>query len=322
MGHPPTPGGPLMSPWSTLIVAIALVPVVLALAEILARAWLALRGDYFVWSPHARTLQVLDRESLPALPPLARFEVNRDGERGDPPPRDGWETYRVLVLGASSTECRFLDQRSTWPAVAQRFLSHPMNLELLRARRAHVGNLGRSLATCRDLNLILERVLPRYERLDAVVLMVGAGDVVHWLSERAPSKIEAGPVDPDEVFDEHPEGPFGWSADTLALRRIASSWRRRFLRSFAVHAGAGQGIGRARRLRAQAGEIIETLPDPAPLLDHLDESFRELIARAQSKARTVIVVRPCWVREGLGEQYREHGWMFAAGDLRAEDVRT
>jgi hypothetical protein len=44
------------------------------------------------------------------------------------------------------------------------------------ARHAHVGNLGRSLTTCRQIDLVLERVLPRYHGLDAVVLMVGASD--------------------------------------------------------------------------------------------------------------------------------------------------
>jgi len=305
-----------------LLVAVVLFPIAFLLAELCARGCLAIRARYDVWAPHTRTLQVLDRDAFPGLPPLARFEVNRDGERGEEPPKATWDTYRVLVVGGSAAECRFIDQRSAWPAVAHRFLGRSENLELLRARRAHVGNLGRSLTTSRQLALILRRVLPRYQRLDAIVLMAGASDVVHWLSVRASGRIGDESVEPDEIFDEHPEGPFEWRVKELALWRVAAAWNRGLFRPIADHDGAGRGVARARKARAQAEEVIDTLPDPAAMLDHFDRNFRELIRCAQSKARTVIVVRPCWARGGIRDGSAEHGWMFAAGDLRTGDNRA
>jgi hypothetical protein len=311
-----------MIPFPTLLAAAAFLPLVFALAELCARAWLERRGRWYVWSPHSRTLQILDRDAMPGLPPLARFEVNGDGERGDDLPEEKEGTYRVLVLGGSSTECRFIDQSSTWPAAAQRFLNQPENLELLSARHAHVGNLGRSLTTCRQIDLVLERVLPRYHGLDAVVLMVGASDVVRWLSLAAPNRIDDELLDPGEVFDEDPEGPFGWTLGRLALRRIVSSWTRSLLHPLERRTGAGAGVGRARKMRAEAEEVIDALPDASPMLERFDRDLRELIHRAQAEVRTVIVVRPCWARGGLGESTPEHGWMFAAGDLRTGEVRA
>jgi lysophospholipase L1-like esterase len=306
---------------AVLLVLLPVLGLVFVLAELGARAWLDLRGQYFVWAPGARTLQVLDPDAMPGLPSLARFEINRDGERGDEPPEESWDAYRVLVLGGSSTECRFIDQREAWPAVAQRFLSRPDSLDLLHARRAHVGNLGRSLATCGQLRLVLERVLPRYERLDAIVLMVGASDVVEWLARGAPPEAVAVPIATGDVFDEHPEGPFGWTPGKLALRRILASWRRSLLGSLETHRNAGRGVARARRMRAQATEVIDVLPDAAGMLGRFEESFRALLHAARAKAGSVVVLRPCWARGGPEPDAPEHGWMFADGDLRSEPVQ-
>jgi len=302
--------------------ALPAIPLALALAEICARLWIRGRSRYAVWSPRTRLVQLLDRESMPGLPLVARFEVNRDGERGDELPADAWDTYRVITLGGSSTECRYIDQRSTWPAHMQDFLNRRLNLALLGARRAHVGNLGRSLTTCRELALVLEKVLPRYGRLDAIVVMPGASDVVSWLSTGAPREIDRQASDSSHVFDEHPGKRFGWTPRKLALRRVLGAWKRSAFRTFDYLDGAGRGVGRARRLRAQAKEVLDAPPDAVPLLDHFDRSFRGLLRLAQAGARTVIVVRPCWARGELGTNSPELGWMFAAGDLTAGDVRA
>ncbi len=307
-----------------LLLVAASLPVVFAIAELLARAWIRMRGSSYVWSPRRRTLQVLDPESLPGLPELARFEVNRDGERGDEPPAEAWEAYRILVLGGSSTECRYIDQKSTWPAVVQQFLNQPESLDLLRARRAHVGNVGRSLTNCRQLKVILERVLPRYDQLDAIVLMIGASDVVQWLASGAGTAVDRAAVPDEELFDEQPFGSFGssfgWTPSTLALRRVASRTARGVFGRMETFRGAGRGVGRARKSRAAATKLVDTLPDPAPMLAHFDEHFRALVRLAQEEARTVIVVRPCWARGGVGSDVPELGWMFADGDLRGGKV--
>jgi len=95
-----------MSSWLTVPLAGTLASLAVLLAEIGARSWIRRRGKYFVWAPRRRTYQRLHARSLPSLPPLARFEANADGERGDPAPERPLECYRVIVLGASSTECR------------------------------------------------------------------------------------------------------------------------------------------------------------------------------------------------------------------------
>ena len=153
-------------------------------AELAARAWIRSRREYFVWRPWERTLMRLDRDALGMLEPRTRFEVNAYGERGDALPREREGLYRVLVAGGSAAEGYFLDQSSAWHAVLQELLSRPAALARLGSKRVHVGSIARSLVPCEAIAKMLALSLPRYEKLDLVLFMVGASDVVHWLERR------------------------------------------------------------------------------------------------------------------------------------------
>ena len=195
-------------------------------AELFTRGWLARRGRPYTWAPWTRTRLILDRETLPTLEPVVEHRINGDGERGDPVPEDRQGLFRVLVVGGSAAECWFLDQQSSWPHVLQQTLRQPENLRRLGARNVHVGNIARSLVAARHIDTVLERILPHYEHLDAIVFMVGASDIVHWLEKGTPTVIDD-VLPTNMLFAQHPDGPFGWGPRTLALRRIASAWRHR-----------------------------------------------------------------------------------------------
>ena len=306
---------------TALLVAAGLAALFVA-SELLARARLRRKREYFVWAPCARLRMELDREVLPDLEPVVRFEVNEDGERGDPVPDDWSRTARVLVAGGSVAECWFLDQPSAWPAVIQRILNEPAHLAKLGVERVHVGNVARSLVACRQIDLMFERVLPRYERLAAVVLRVGASDVVHWLEKGTPRELEEEPIATGACFAEHPEGPFGWTPRTLALRRIASRWNKRLRRPVEVRAGAGKRLGDARAMRANADVTLDEVPDPEPMLAHFEKYLRSLVLRARSKAKRVIVIRQPWFEKEFTPEEEARMWNFGRGRPYRQQVTT
>ena len=298
-------------------------------------ALFASRGRYFVWPPHEKQLLKLDPEGLPALPPTTRIEFNADGERGDPLPPDWNDTYRVLVAGGSAAECWFMDQPSTWPMVIQRQLSDPDRLAHLESKRVHVGNVARSLVPCETIHELLEKTLPRYERLDAIVFMVGASDVVAWLESGTPPVLAPNPVPVDRTFAEHPETRFAWSLGGLALRRVLARAKRRFLPSVDVKERAGKRMAEYRAMRANAREILTEVPDPAPLVTYFDRHFRAMIELAKQHADRVIVARQPWLDKtftpeeaarlwnfGRGRPYREEVEVYYAHDVVAELMRT
>ena len=113
----------------------------------------------------------------------------------------------MLVAGGSQPEGFLLDQDTAWPG-ALHFCKAPDRLARLGADRVHVGNIARSGVGLEGLDLLLERVLPRYPRLHLIIVLVGASDVLRWLEHRRAGS--APPVRIADVFRCHPQVAFGW----------------------------------------------------------------------------------------------------------------
>lgn len=291
-------------------------------AELSARYCLRRFGQYYVWPPYSRTRMEIDGNVLPMVARTARFDVNEAGERGDPLPPDLAHTYRILVGGGSATECYYIDQEASWPHVVQRLLNQKRNLQKLGVEHVHVGNIARSLASSSHLYRIFERVLQRYERLDAIVLLVGGSDVIRWLEHRAPAVIEDDEIPASRVFAQHPEGPFGWRLKTLALWQVARSWNKRWRRPIEVRRGVGKRLAQCRAMRGRAKKILDVVPSSKPMLEHYDKYLRRLIQLARAHAQRVIVVTQPWFDKPFTPAEEKLMWSFGAGRPHAEEVTT
>jgi lysophospholipase L1-like esterase len=283
-------------------------------AEFAARHSLRRRGRYHVLFPGVRLRLHLDQSVFPELEPVARFEVNSDGERGGDVREASHGLYRVLVAGGSPVEGWLLDQAINWPGALERILSTPQSLGLLGAKQVHVGSIGRSGVAARDLNLMLERVLPQYHHLDAIVLMIGGNDVANWLACGAPAEAPAPPVPASELFACHPEGPFGWRPAQSALVQLVNRWRRLRFRRIEVRHPVGRWLGVARAMRARATEIRSSVADPGAMLDTFEDYFGRLLRNAKARARRVLVVRQPWFeKEQYTPEEAAHFWHGGAG---------
>lgn len=290
------------------------------LAELAARWGIRGRRRYYVLPPGMRLRLHPDPEVFPQLERVVRFEVNRDGERGEAPPRTR-NLYRVLVAGGSQPEGYLLDQHTSWPGALQRLLDTPEHRRVLGAARVHVGSIARSGVGSEALDLILERVLPQYRRLSAIVLLVGASDVLRWLEIDAPPSAPP-PVRTAEVFRCHPELTFGWHPRRLALAELTLRLRHRWLRPVQVHDRACRWIERARAMRARASVIRAVAPDPSPMLAHFDHHFRRAIQRARAHAGRVIIVRQPWFERPHSVEERALLWHGGVGQAWQEQVTT
>jgi hypothetical protein len=290
-------------------------------AELLARACLRLFGRYYVWPPGARVEMMTDRAAVPELEPRIRVEFNDEGERGGELPPDWKDTMRILVAGGSVAECWFLDQQSSWPQVIERRLNEPENLARLGVSRVYVGNVARSLLTCDHIGRIFDKILGRYERLDAILLMVGASDLVHWLEMGTPQVIEEYELPLDSLFGQNPEGPFV-GIRYFAIWRVVAAWRRRLLRPVVRHENAGRRISRARQARARAKIFLREVPDPSPMLDRFEKGLRALLEKARAKAKRVVLVRQPWLEMSFTPEEEKKLWMFWAGSMRHEATST
>lgn len=304
-----------------LIAALAGVAL-LAVAEAGCRWWLRRRSRYYVWPPRMRQEIRLAADVFPELEPRVRFEINSVGERGGEVPRDKAGLYRVLATGGSAVECFALDQPTSWPGVLERLLNTSDSLQSLDARRVHVGNIGHSGVASADLNMILERVLPQYNRLDVVLIMVGASDVYHWLEEGAPASHPPSPVPERLLFGSYPQQPFGWKPSAWALAEMARRLRLRWLRPLEVKERAGAWQAAGRRMRAQATDIRETMPDATVMVSHFEDHFRRLCRRAMGHADRVVVMLQPWFEGEYTPQEAARFWHGGVGRPWKETVTT
>jgi len=311
-----------MTPWILVLGLVAAIG--LGAAELWARWWIRHRTRHHVWAPGLRLELHQVREVFPQVEPVARFEVNADGERGGSVRRDEPGLFRALVAGGSAAECLALDQPTSWSGALERTLNRPENLNVLGARRAHVGSIGRGGISSRHLDLIFEHLLPEYPRLSLIVVMVGGNDVVLWLEDGAPSS----PPDPlgvDDVFPIHPERAFGWSPREWALPDVARRLRRLWLRPVEIREEAGAWVSRARKMRAEAQELRTSVPDPSVMADAFEHHLRRLLRRAAAHADRVILVRQPWFEKdysaeeagriwhgGLGKAWKQHITVYYA----------
>ena len=97
------------------IVAIFVVVLLGAAAELASRWWIHHRTHYYVFLPRLRMRLSPDRDIFPRMERSVRFDVNAEGERGDEVPAERTGLFRVLVAGGSQPEGYLLDQKTFWP---------------------------------------------------------------------------------------------------------------------------------------------------------------------------------------------------------------
>ena len=296
--------------------------VVVACAELGSRMWIRRFSRCYVWPPGWKVDVQVDAVTFPELERHVRFEVNADGERGGSVRQGSPGLYRILVAGGSPAENFLLDQPVGWPGALEILLSAPEKMRVLPARAVHVGSVGRSGVASAGLELILRRTLPNYGHVSAIVVIVGGNDVFGWLAHGAPSSVGAPAPSLSDVFDVHPEEPFGWKPRRWGIVRLASRLRRRWLKPPETRQDSGRGIANARAMRARASEVRTAMPDPSGMLDQFERNFREVVKLAKSYADRVVIVRQPWFETAYSSEEEAHIWHGGAGDAWKDSITT
>ena len=274
----------------TFVIGLALCIMAVPVLELLSRLWLACNRGYFAFAPRSERVYELDVEALPQLPSRVTVRINTDGERGDEFGADGG-TLRVLVAGGSAAQCLYIDQGSTWFTVLQQHLGNFQSLASLRAARVHVGSIGKSGIHSASVHLILRRVLPRYRRLDVIILMIGAGDALRWTANDAPPDGIPAP-DVAECFETHPEHTYGFTLRSSAVAEVGKRLRARLLVERRTR--VGRWLVRARAARNSPRELRDRITDPTRMLAEYEATLQKMVDLSRMKARHVLLVRQPW----------------------------
>jgi|CXWL01.1.fsa_nt_gi lysophospholipase L1-like esterase len=219
----------------------------------------------------------------------SHFTTNSDGVRAPAwPARD--KAYRILCVGGSTTECIYLDDNETWPALVMQTLNgrdpaHP----------AWVGNIGISGYGAADHLKFVERsdLMPQ---IDCVVFLCGINDLQHTLRDpEAMNKI----------------APF-WQRTSIwhfildgyvAMRRKMG-----FVPSlFEDKTGSNYQIRRQVRASAKA---CDQLPDLTQPLAEYRRRVENIVKTCRARGvRPVFVKQPMLWRSGLSPRTLSSMWL-------------
>ena len=304
----------------TQIVVLGVVALAaLAAAELIARAMLH-RSGYYVWRRYYRRFMPVDPVVSPHLASHADFAVNSDGERAPQCPSRP-DLFRILVAGGSAVECADLGQASTWSARMQARLNRSDALRRLGAGYVHVGNVGKSGLDARAVREVIQRTPPR--ALGAIVLMIGAGNLVRWLENAAPPDATFDPLPLTRIFDESPTQHFGFTLSTLALAELRRRVLARWLQPLDARVCAAQWRVRARRMRHDAQRFITEIPDATRFLDIFEAEAEAAVVAALARAdRVLIAQHPRFQKPEYTEAERALFWMGGIGNAYRGDVVT
>ena len=296
------------------VLAISLVTA-FVIAEFAARYYLRHIARPYVFRPGSKLHMHIDRESLPTLDPLARSEANSDGERSDEDvPRDHRKSFRVLLAGGSAAECFYLDQDVAWHGALKRELSSPKNLAILGTQHVHVGNVARAgvnTAACLEM---MEFLIPHYKKIDVLLFMVGAGDLVRWMAQGALDEDEEGPYAMRDFMAFIPDRPYSWQPMQTALSFVARRMLWPFRNGIEIKERTGKTLIELRKMRAAAKTMRDETGDPKVMLERFEHYMRRIVETCRSKAKRIILVQqPCF-RKNHSPEEKSRFWNAAVGN--------
>ena len=216
--------------------------VALVTAEICLR--LTAPVGFYVWPPNHRAAFNPAPGVMPGVTGVSRFIISADGIRGRRlTTSDG---HRILVVGGSTSECLYLDQREAWPAIVETSLQ-----EALGRSDIWVGNVGKSGHSTRDHRLQVARLHDQLPRIDTVILLVGINDLILRLRRD---------LDYRPLAEESPEYHRRLERHAFAVRRTSrlsppSRGRSRspMVRTHCARVTPAQGLDNGRPDRTQLG---------------------------------------------------------------------
>jgi len=144
----------------------------LTLSEIALRSWMP-RADYH--RRLARTTYRLDPSpwAMPGVSQPAEMVINPDGLRGHDLPETRHD-YRIVCVGGGTTECLYLDDSETWPALLSQGLREELQEPVSVDSAGHSGYASREHAKFIERSNLLTQI-------DCLVVMVGPDDVLQRL---------------------------------------------------------------------------------------------------------------------------------------------
>lgn len=309
--------------YSLLLLMITLCVCIL-LVEIVLRKISTTPGDtYYVWPPNIQKIFNPSSKIMPGVTGPSRFTTNPFGIRGDTF-SDNIQ-YHILAIGGSTTECLYLDDHEAWPYLLQEKINNRLDYRY----KIWVGNVGLSGRRSIHHAVVLSKLLQQYPRINAVIILSGANDLLIRLSRDInyrPLSLE-NPKDYETAligsFIVCPKCMY-WDPfykQTEIWRRLKEI-RYHYFSSSKVQEltqdESGNAILMWREHRKNAIAIRDVLPDLSSALEEYAQNLNHMVDISKSKGiRIIFLTQPSMWHDDMKMEQLELLWTGGLGKYQS-----
>ncbi|MEX0704499.1 MAG: SGNH/GDSL hydrolase family protein [Planctomycetales bacterium] len=236
------------------------------------------------WPPIAISAPAAD--TMKGVSGRIDFTVNSFGVRGPEVDLDDMD-LRILCVGGSTTQCRYVTDAASWPWKLQDELAPRLG------RRVFVGNAGKPGHMTAEHDRLLQdyALAPRF---DWVIALCGINDANVSVAGNHDRRLTHPEL--DIVTPPHVAAPWYAYYRGLGIVRLLRALERRIRSDSLVQDDAGEWYRDARRQRrdALARQTLTAPPDNLPdMLDDYRQDLRNLIATCRRlELKLVLLTQP------------------------------
>ena len=284
---------------SSVIFALVAIEIILSVVTTLQ-----FKDRYYPWPPYLSKVVTPLEEVLPGVDGQKRFYINSMGMRGDEL-SDHYQ-YKILAIGGSTTEEGALDESETWTKLLQNSLGDKSDIKVW------VGNAGRRASNLRQNILHMKYFVPQLGKLDGMILLGGANDLMMSLEPSYKQKLTDLSVDAtsselDLAFFIHPYIKQGIK-DTATWNLLKKVKVTVFGRK-KIDDNEGSIQVQWRKMRQDAVEELTSLPDLESGLAEFEHNLNLIVDMARQKnMRVILLTQPSLWKADMPDEEKKLLW--------------
>jgi len=269
------------------LLALASLAISLIIVEIALTLFIFNPNYYYPFKPYTQWAFNLSKSVSPSANGPTVFSTNRYGIRGDEP--DSEHDIRLLVLGGSTAENLYIDDKDAWPQVLQSLLRSHFNYDGI-----WVGNAGKSGIRAHENVLYLKHFVPQIDDIRYLLVLLGSNDLGiafgmanldDWNPhQRLRHAFQFLPNDNGKYFP-YNTAVFGVIDEVIAKY---SQWQ-----SGVVQDRSGEWILTARQRRKNSRPYLDKMPDLQSNVNLYHERLNQFVDLARaSNIEPIFITQP------------------------------
>jgi len=255
----------------------------------------------YVWPPNFGYIFNPDPNIFNGINGESQFTINSLGYRGEKI-KNPSEEYRILIIGGSTSECLYLDDKETWPHLLMQKLNKTID-----NKKVITMNIGKSGHGLRN-NLLALKYLPDYYEPDLIIILTGANDVLFRLSRKDNwQPFDENEYDRTESYTFSVTSKYSWKSTI-----IYNLYKIIMLKSknISPQDGIGETLVENRLKRQNAENWITEIPDLTLALEDYKKILERVIKLSKEKnSKLIYITQPYLYKNNMTEKEEASLWM-------------